>query len=483
MDNSIIELKKKIQNILDEKEKTDKNDDFYEALEKQQSHYIEILQELLLKTLSFEKNNTSDQSDQTNLEQTSELDLYLKDDPDEVPAYLFFHDSIIKKYGLCPYIHITTQDIKDNRISWLNQQDDKGELYYSLYDKIIKKSQLHIYQNEKENIEKIIEQVINVTLNDSQKQIFITLMELIYEYKNSKLKTKKIKEKYKKIIFYCNKLNDETSLNIHDYLNKKTKINVIIIPDEQKDMTSQEEMIHLNFKMHLNNYDEILIKIKSLEKYIKNTLKHTHKALEQYLKNNVSKTDTDNTTNTTTKKTFHQEGKYFKKWSLLTTEERHERFDSYVHYYISKYFNNDSELCEKMLKYIKDSYDNKHINYTSFIKWNTKKGIIEKMNHFIYEEDTKSFKFIVKETKPKKPSLPRTIFSQQNEEIINEHILTFLIKNKKESNLLDDKLKQSCFETIKKNLDLKMISKSDFIILDKKYNDIYNIIQKNNSKH
>lgn len=475
MDNSIIELKKKIQYILDEKEKTDKNDDFYEALEKQQNYYIEMLQKLLLKTLS------SSHSDQDNSPSESEhdnnLDRYLKNDPCDVPAYLFFHDIIIKKYGLCPYInHIG--DVKNNRITWLNQQDDKGETYYTLYNKINKKSEHQLYQEKKENIEKNIEQIINVTLNDSQKQMFVTMMELIYEYKKSKLKTKKIKEKYNKIIFYCNKLYDETCLNIHDYLNKKTKINVIIIPEEQKELTLQEGMIHLNFKMELSNYDEILDKIKLSEKYIKNTIKHTHKALDNYLTNlNVTNT---HTITPNANKSVHQEGKYFKKWSCLSNDERYERFESYTKYYISKHFKNDTELYEKMLKYIKESYNNKIIHYTN-IKWNTKKGIIEKMNHFVYDDETNTFKFIIKETqKSKKPSSPRTIFSQQNEEVINEHILTYLIKNKKESNILDEKFKKICFENIKNNLDLKVISKSDSLILDKKYNDIYNIIQKNN---
>lgn len=468
MTNSIIELKKKIQKILDEKENTDKDDDLFETLEKEQTYYIELLEQSLYKIIQNEENVINENDYDFINEKDNSLKLFLENDPNEVPANIFLHDTIIKNYGLCPYIQNIDSDreqIKKNRMEWLQQQSDKGDLYYELYNKTIKLSEIEVLEDHKKVIEKDIEYLINVTLNECQKQMYINIIELIYEYKTSKLKTKKIKEKLNKIIFLSEKLYNDSCLNIHDYLNKKTNIN-ISINDNNMENNDSLRLIQGNFNINLEKYDDILNKIKNSRKYVKNTLKHTYKSLELFL-------NQDHKPNT-----FKQQGKYFKKWSLLTQEEKYERLKSYVTYYISKNFKNNDELNEKMYQCIKTLFDNKVLNYSN-IKWNEKVGLVEKINNIIYDENTNTFITNIKEkSKIKKPSI-RTILSTQNDEIINEHILTFLIKNKKEQNITDDKFKQLCFDNIKSVLALKVISKSDYIILDKKYNDIYNIIQTN----
>lgn len=471
MSDKIIELKKKIQKILDEKENTDKQDDLFETLEKEQKYYIELLEQSLYKIIQNEENDINENEFDIVDEKDNSFKLFLKNDPIEVPANLFLHESIIKNYGLCPYIHnvdLDCEQVKKNRIMWLQQQSDKGNLYYELYNKIIKLSEIELLEEHKKVIEKDIEYLINITLNESQEQIYVNIIELIYEYKTSKLKTKKVKEKLNKIIFLSEKLYNDSCLNIHDYLNKKTNIN-ICINDNDKDKDNGDDSLRLiqgNFQMNIEKYDDILNKIKNSRKYVKNILKHTYKSLELFLSRD-QKPDI-----------FKQQGKYFKKWSLLTQEEKYERLKSYVTYYVSKHFKNNDEQNEKMYECVKTLFDNKLLNYSN-IKWNVKVGLIEKINNIFYDENTDTFVTNIKEKSKIKKSLPRTILSTQNDEIINEHILTFLIKNKKEQNIMDNKFKQLCFDNIKSVLEIKVISKSDYIILDKKYNDIYNIIQTN----
>jgi len=178
---------------------------------------------------------------------------------------------------------------------------------------------------------------------------------------------------------------------------------------------------------------------------------------------------------------YVQEGKYYKKWSLLSVDEQCERLDSFVKYYISKRKNfqeNKEDYINKLSTYLKDSLKNKILKY-NLMKWNIKTGMIDSVL-FEYNEENDEFKLKTKTvTTVKKQSQPVTLFSKENEQYINESILNFLIKNKKETGILDVEYQDLCFEKIKTNLELKKISKNDKNILKQKYNSIYDIIIKN----
>ena len=99
---------------------------------------------------------------------------------------------------------------------------------------------------------------------------------------------------------------------------------------------------------------------------------------------------------------------------------------------------------------------------------------------FEYNEENDEFKLKIKAVATiKRPVQTVTLFTKENEQYINESILNFLIKNKKENGVLDNDYQDICFDKIKTNLELKKISKNDKVILKQKYNSIYDIIIKN----
>jgi hypothetical protein len=200
-------------------------------------------------------------------------------------------------------------------------------------------------------------------------------------------------------------------------------------------------------------------------KYLKNTTKHLNNELVSFLKTK----DTD---------TFVQQGKFFKKWSLLTFEEQCDRFHSFARYYVSRkkpLQESKEENIEKLSNFLQESFKNKILKYNS-IKWNVKSGMIDSV---LIEYIDDNFKVKTKPSVVKKAVESVSIFSKENEQNINEYILTFLIKNKKENDIIDAKFQDLCFEKIKLQLNLKKISKSDKILLKQKYTDIYEIIVKN----
>lgn len=518
----IVNIKQKIQYILDKKTIADQNNNNNDLLllEKEQTILLEELQRTLYLANTETRNIThltSSQKKQNSIQDTIEISSILSctgpnglgtninqitlNDCEDLPGFLFLHDSIIKTYGHCPYIntiHITehindctkqqsrnqsllgqnsnsdhdqtpsniSNIIKEKRETWLQSRFDNGKTYYDLYDILINEKDVKTYTHQKNNLETEIENIINITLNTHQKQLYNDALTLLFEYNASKLKSKQIKEKYKHIIFLFSKLFNETQIHLHEYISQKFDTHILINYNENHN-TIYNDFLTKNFKEYIDKYTLIKQHLNNSHKYIKNTKKHLTQSFITFIQtkeNNI----------------FIQEGKYFKKWSLLTIDEQNERFESFSKYYISKknnFVDSKSEYVQKLSTFLKESFKNKELKY-NLIKWNIKTGVIDSvLLEYIQEQDI--FKLKLKPVAVKKSFEPISIFSKENEQNINEHILNFLIKNKKETDILDLKYQDLCFEQIKLELNFKKISKSDKVLFKKKYTDIYDIILKN----
>lgn len=492
-------IKQKIQEILDKKSRIKQTYDDnnsggdgdytknteYIVLENEQENLLNDLQKYLYnlhtESATASSETTGDGSSTSTSTSVSvvgncnsEYQEYINNDSTEIPGMLFLHDSVIKKYGRCPYINITSSnkdEVIEKRKEWLNSQRDNGQVYYDLYNILINKSDIKSYTLQKECTENDIENIINVTLNTVQKQVYNDALILLYEYNASKLKSKKIKEKYKEIIYLFSKLYNDTHIHIHEYVSHKLDTQIIINYSENgngsvnKTISIYNDLLTKNFKEYLDKYILIKQNLTNSSKYLKNTTKHLNNELVSFLKTK----DTD---------TFVQQGKFFKKWSLLTFEEQCDRFHSFARYYVSRkkpLQESKEENIEKLSNFLQESFKNKILKYNS-IKWNIKTGMIDSV---LIEYIDDNFKVKTKPSVVKKAVESVSIFSKENEQNINEYILTFLIKNKKENDIIDTKFQDLCFEKIKLQLNLKKISKSDKILLKQKYTDIYEIIVKN----
>jgi hypothetical protein len=194
------------------------------------------------------------------------------------------------------------------------------------------------------------------------------------------------------------------------------------------------------------------------------------------------------------KDTIRQHGKYFKKWSELNNEERTDRFNSYAVYFVDKKMiqtqiistSEREEMIEKFTNSLNDWYQSKRLKYR-YIKWNIKSGIIETIKDISYDLQTKTFTFTSNETdnEKKKSSIKKrtvvtkTIFTKENDKIINETILLFILKESEIGDLeKDETTKDKCFNSVKEKLKLKRITTDDKKQLDSKYNEIYSVVSK-----
>jgi hypothetical protein len=299
---------------------------------------------------------------------------YLEKDPVDLPSYIFLHNRIQKEYGVCPYLNIdseqTTDEIYNLRLTWLESQSDKGQLFFEMRDDIIHKKELDTLQNKKQEIEQQIDDFIKSHINDSLFDLYTQSEIFIKEFSQTAIKTKRLKERFRQIVHNLSILLAETGIEVQNYLGIKynQQIDVNLIDFNDKKLVSQDKFQRVLLNDQLADYVElykiIIEKMQLKQKYITNTLKNLKGQLYNFLSNKTK----------TTPEVYNQVGKYFKRWITLTQEEQLERFESFCIYYINKLGIDNLTLNDL----VKDAFLTKKMVYRDYT-WNATKGIIEKM--------------------------------------------------------------------------------------------------------
>ena len=443
---------------------------------------------------------------------------YLEYDSISLPGFLFFEKNIIDIYGVCPFINITSyepnstdskdiikQQISKNRINWLNKQKDKGKLYYDLYDRIINEKRIKEMISKKNELESDIEELIKNNINELQYDMYINTIDYIIEYSNCKVKTKRIREKYKLLIYNLSVIFKETKLAIHNYLGSRYHIDIIINDLENKKKENEIIDIYMlnTFKIKLEEYKVLIEDLSQEEKYIKNSKNN----LKYDLINGVINY------NDTHKENILQCGKYFKRWIKLTKLEKNERFESYIEYHIKNNMISTNLIQpeeyqvvkDKLMKLVIDALDSKEMVYRDYT-WDTKEGKITNIKILKYDQDKKDFylKFTKQGTTNPKNVAIHTIFNIKNEQKIHDILLSTILRyfNKGdtengtefETNDSDTetncettenetenekRLKQKCFDKVKRKLKIKKLVKNDKKKLEEVYTEFFQTVSTN----
>ena len=441
---------------------------------------------------------------------------YILIDPPELPGFLFFDKNIINKYTICPFIkpneNTTSESILANRKDWLNNTMDNGKIYYDLYDTIIKKTEITELKESYLNTQIYCDNVIDDTLNTLQKKLYKESLEYLNQYTNSTIKTKKIKELFKILINNVSSLVIETQLNIHLYLSLRYKCDIPINNLNSNEKINIENIFLCeSFNEKVNTYKELIELITLKERFVINTTKNLKLELYEYLNN-------------TPIQIIKQIGKYNdKKWCELTIDEKNDRFESFSNYFVQSYLISTNLLDisqkhntienlynillqshtplkikkqKKLQESVQESVQEQIKLKSKDIRWNIKAGIITKIISLQWDDKCKKL-FIqsdvlpVQETdaenteikiKSKKISSIKTILNKQNEEIINEEIIKYIllkIKNNKNEELNLDTLKTAFIDVLKIKLKLKRITNNDKTLIYKKFDEIYMVIINN----
>lgn len=423
-----------------------------------------------------------------------ETDYFNKESNTNVPAYILFNKEIIEKYSYCPYIELNSEDnelILIKRKEWIDSQSDSGEMYYNLYNKIVNESEYTAFKTKFNNLSELIENDFIRLLNEDQKKVYLDIHQYLIEYTTVQVKTKRLKDIFKIIINNASNLVISTTVPIHTYLSLKYDSIEIPINNISKNNIPNEKSYSQLFNLITDRINELI----SLKESIRNSHKWLINIKMQLKENLINYLITLNSN----KDKYKYNGKYFKKWSQLTNDEKIERLIAFSEYYVySKLIQGNliqlDELDETkttLQELLLDRFNSNLLKY-KYIKWNALTGVIDNINKLKYVSVTpdainkKNFKLELDikieideiKNSNKKCSSIKTIMTKNNEKIINEEIIVFILKNT-ETQLQLSELSNNFCEYIKLKLKLKRITLNDKTKIITRFNEIYTIIQNN----
>jgi hypothetical protein len=401
-------------------------------------------------------------------------------------------------------------------LEWLSSMDDKGLVYFSLCNDLLMKNVIKELLLQKQNLEQDILNFISSVLTPSQFEYYNNSDMFIQEYNLCNVKTKRLKERFKTMINWLSILYSETDIEFHKYLSNRYDLQIVVNLIDSKEsgkvLTNveklQRSMSCERFTNFLEKYNTIKESIDTKQKFCNNTLRNLKLDFYCYLtdkQNFLSKQEIPSIK----KLKISQEGKYYKKWSLLNDDEKFERFKSFSIYYIDKNLI-DVKLLDKDLRETKideleklliESFQSKKLFYKN-ITWNVKRGIIETIKILRYNDDntfslsrpepvkinettstsntTDKTNSTIDMNSIKKKVSSRTIITKESEKIINEDLLYFILKRVQNGTLESAKEDKEKFaERIKTRLKVKKITVNDKMKIFEKYDEIFNVVINN----
>lgn len=410
---------------------------------------------------------------------------YNKIDPLDYPGYIFLHEKIIQMYGICPYVYVKPEDfeklditeqLSNMRKDWLKQQSDLGNTYLELKNIIIDKCKWVILEKSIKMLEARIDEMFNEQLACSERhtKMYADCVMFFEQFNSIKVKSKKVREHYNKIINLLSQLCSETSIPFNVYLGSKYKINILInsleeYNDNNKNLLKSESIqnkvnVLLKYDTILNEYIAKLNEFEQHKKFVNNT----NTNLQNELYNYISKITENNFTEKQyeqKKAPSQQSGKYFRRWAVLSNDERNERFRSFAVYFVEQ-LETQVEKCslvDNLYNMLKKNYEDKNMVYRDFV-WNTTKGIIERVKKLTFDAQSNTFNIDFSKKGNSHKNGVTTVRSLKKktemEQRINDELLYFLVKTKGFGTI------DSFISNIEKRLN---VTKNDKKLIEKHY--------------
>jgi hypothetical protein len=388
-------------------------------------------------------------------------------DPEDVPGRLFLHTLILDAYGMCPFLvceNMNKEQLRTKRMNWLSKQMDKGETFWSLFRNIYEQESVNAMSNDLDSLENDIMAFIMSRCTNEQWERFEKMTNFVVEYLSQPIKTKRLKESYKQFINELSIFYSEIKLPINDYLKLKYKLDVFV-NDKVSDTTTCKADLELfnqkieAYKTMMDEHDQKVRCVTNTMKNIKNSFYDLLKKLEDNHKKNEGG--------------CFIEGKYFRKWSDLTIEEKKDRLGCYAKFksHQLEHIECESQLQELLFQLL----ISKKLPFKN-VTWNVSKGLITDIKGFVYDDSTKCFQW--KDDKESVKRVSKTDkFDKQAEKLINGFVLDYIVKNSLDSGSeLTTITKNDCLDKIKLKLRLKKIGKNQKMFILNKINEILMIV-------
>lgn len=373
---------------------------------------------------------------------------YKEYDSTEIPGILFLHYSILELYGECPYINIfnDNHDLDSEmfvkRKKWLENQKDKGEMYYVLYKNIILKKKLIEITTELNLKDESINTYINTIISSYDKELtnmWDNTKILCEDYTKKKIKNKLTKEKLKNIIFNLRTIYIKTHINFYKYLSIKYNIIFESSKESNDDGDFTTKFLLSDYEEKLEEYIDLKNEENKNKRIIENTIRNMNERFHKWYN--------ERNGNEIVEK---QIGKFFQIWNNLSQSCIDDRLRSYSSYYVTNNLINKkiieaydkNKYIDKMFVFLLQKYNTAYLEYKTDIEWDSKNGIIKNINNIKFDVENDTF------------ILDKQFESEilQNEDELNTLILNHIYENKTDKDLIQSLKSSYTLSKCEKNI-------------------------------
>lgn len=300
-----------------------------------------------------------------------EIELYMQNDPPSMPGWLFLTPQIVSQYGICPFLAVSEppETVILKRRVWLEGLNDGGAAYRSAF--------VELASPERTDELTVVAETARTELTRDLEAAFherpdlpplAPLLEVMTSYKQSKNRSKRVKTAWEKTMEDIRRVDSAIGFDMMLYYDILTgaKLTKSAIADI---CSSQQEM---------NKLRRGIRAVVTADKALRMHREHVH---SQYVKATDKLYDL-----ICADFVIAQEGRYFKRWYNLSTEEKNERIDSFCEHHLSTLVaaKDRSRLLDELQAFIRDSLAKKNLKISE-VKWSTKAGKIEQIQRLNFD--------------------------------------------------------------------------------------------------
>ena len=355
--------------------------------------------------------------------------IYSSLDVAEYPGWTFLLSNVAKTYGICPYLDVKDPELRERRVTWLQEQNDKGELYHDVVRKLLDQGWIATVERDLDELRAMIKQYVNKSireLNEEVEQELVDnpmvenddslilvnhdeLIENIRMRKEAKSQNKKVKQTWNQTLRALDFLVNRKGLDFSKYIHA---IYGYVV--RYKPPISSGTQLDTEFESLYEKFNATVTKLNNSRLFFEKEKEEAEQQLAFLIKQDFQ---------------LDQVGRFYKKWSSLTQDKKDDRIKSYCDWYIRK--NNKSiSLSDKMKKFIVDKLESKELRIMD-VKWDSKIGMITDVNIVVNDDDTfelgKRAPRILKSTRKTSKKKRDEMFQTEAEKAVMQRINRLLL--------------------------------------------------------
>lgn len=299
----------------------------------------------------------------------------LQDSP-SYPAWVFCVHQVVDAYGVCPYLKLETME---QRKGWLEGSHDAGKVYFDLFQRLVRRSQLveleQICEMDRANLDTFVRKQLDdngfVSPSNDVDGVHPLdyIVQSIIDYQTHVThRTKALRTAYQRVMEFIDQILDKTGINFVRY--------VKIVHDTTFRYRCNAGSVPMNIEYErlCDALSRSQAQVYGEDNFIAKMRSEGAEKLASLMANDFE---------------IQQNGKYFKRWTMLSMEQKIERLVAFAATFIKK-FNVDRDLVGDLSAFLEKAIVDGVIK-TNCIKWSTKLGVIETIEGLLFDAENGTF--------------------------------------------------------------------------------------------